>query len=97
MSTINYRRYSVASEWRRTGWVAGPFEVEAADLLDKRTGRVYTDGAARVVDTRTGKTVDNKGAPAARNVFAGEMAYAAVESTISGAFWESHRYKGDPS
>jgi hypothetical protein len=47
-------RYHVSSAWTADS-LFGSFLVQEADITDSRTGTVYTYGAKRVVDTRTGK------------------------------------------
>ena len=84
MRTINYRRYKVASTWRRSSTTMGGYAVEYADLADKRTGTIYNNGAARVVND-DGETVNAKGEPSPRTVFAGETAWMSAESVMRDA------------
>lgn len=69
-------RYKVTSAWTSDS-LFGSFLVQEADITDTRNGQVYTYGAKRVVDTRTGKpAVTGKGGTVP---FYGECAWMDAE------------------
>lgn len=54
---LNIDRYSVHGEWRRCASLSAPeraaaIEVYSADLLEKRSGHIWTAGAHKVVLTK---------------------------------------------
>jgi hypothetical protein len=72
-------RYVICSEWTPAFHQPyEPFIIQDADLRDTRNGSVYTDGAKRVIDSRTGKRVGP--------VFKGESAWAAAERQASDSY-----------
>lgn len=71
---MNTQRYSVVPPWTLFQ-TQGTYSIEVADLLDKRTGRTYQEGAQRVVDSH-GKPVKGKGGT---SPFAGETAWSDAE------------------
>lgn len=73
-------RHIVSSAWTADS-LFGSFLVQEADITDPRTGIVYTYGAKRVVDTRTGKpAVRGKGGTVP---FMGETAWMDAERLAS--------------
>lgn len=73
-------RYKVSSAWTADS-LFGSFLVQEADVTDTRNGTVYTYGAKRVVDTRTGKpAVRGKGGTVP---FVGECAWMDAERLAS--------------
>lgn len=81
-------RYKVVSEWTvsPSPVVWGNFQIQEADALDTKNGTVYTDGAMRVVDVRTGKpAVKGKGGTIP---FYGEMAWASAERLANDLYWK---------
>jgi hypothetical protein len=79
-------RYKVHGPWR-TDHTVGMLRIEVADALDKKTGHVFTDGAYRVVDHITGKTINTgKGS---RIPFYGESAWSAAERLANDLYWSN--------
>lgn len=73
-------RYEVTSAWTAES-LFGSFLVQTADLTDTRNGNVYTYGAYRIVDTRTGKpAIRGKGGTVP---FKGECAWMDAERLAS--------------
>lgn len=75
---MNTQRYSVVAPWGNYQF-EGSYAAQVADLLDKRTGRTYVEGAFRIIDSRTGKPVKGKGGT---SPFAGETAWSDAERLL---------------
>lgn len=69
-------RYKVVGSWDSESRF-GSFVVQSAQIEDVRTGRLYAEGAYRVVDSRSGKPAKvGKGGTVP---FYGELAWADAE------------------
>lgn len=85
-------RYSKVGEWRDEVALRNlfdPFVVQVADCLDGRNGDRFSNGAFRVIDSRSGKPArKGKGGTVP---FYGEMAWADAQRLANDLFWE-HRH-----
>jgi hypothetical protein len=77
----NYKRYSVVGPWE-VHEVDKYSRTDIADLRDKKDGKVYIDGAYRVVDIATNKTV---------GTFFGESAWCAAQRCKDDRFFALRR------